>query len=341
MDCHQRTFQGCSGQTSQLWWPSSAVTVPRRWPVGDTSSRCASGSVEGEVADVEQTCIEYSPYYSSCVTAEATKPGGATVGRRYRSPLREQQTAATRRAVVDAARELFVANGWAATGMREVAAAAGVALETVYSHFSSKRGLLRAVADTAVVGDDASEPLAERAEFLAMGEGRRPARVRAAARLLAAVHARTAAIAKLLRQAAAADQEIAEMLQSTRERQRSDVASALELIVGRAPTSVRARRRLGHRQPRGVPAARRGIGLDDPALRGMGRRNAGAGHSTLLTAGGHVHDDHIRRTRRHHHDAHRPRRAATRPRQGRARRSPGLTAQAGSSGGRSARTSRG
>ena len=220
------------------------------------------------------------------MAAEARNRGGATVGRRYRSPLREQQTAATRRAVVDAARELFVANGWAGTGMREVAAAAGVALETVYSHFSSKRGLLRAVADTAVVGDDASEPLAARAEFVAMGEGRRPARVRAAARLLAAVHARTAAIAKLLRQAAAADEEIAEMLQSTRERQRSDVASALELIVGRASDEVRARRRVGHRQPRGVPAARRGIGLDGPAVRGMGRGNAGAGHSTLLTAGG-------------------------------------------------------
>ena len=120
--------------------------------------------------------------------------------------------------------------------MRDVAATAGVALETVYSHFSSKRGLLRAVADAAVVGDDASEPLAARAEFLAMGVGRRPRRVRAAAELLTAVHARTAAIAKLLRQAAAADGEIAEMLHSTRERQRTDVARALELIVGRAPT---------------------------------------------------------------------------------------------------------
>ena len=219
------------------------------------------------------------------MAAEARSAGGASVGRPYRSRLREQQTAATRGAVVDAARELFVANGWAGTGMRDVAAAAGVALETVYSHFSSKRGLLRAVADTAVVGDDASEPLAARAEFVAMGEGRRPVRVRAAARLLAAVHARTAAIAKLLRLAAAADHGIAEMLQLTRERQRSDVASALELIVGRAPRAPSATG-VGHRQPRGVPAARRRVRLDGPAVRGMGRGSAGAGHSTLLTKEG-------------------------------------------------------
>ena len=139
---------------------------------------------------------------------------------------------------MDAARDLFVANGWAATGMREIAAAAGVALETVYSHFSSKRGVLRAVADTAVVGDDAPVPLAQRPEFLAIGRGRRPGRIRAAARLLAAVHVRTADIAKLLRQAAPADEEIAEMLASTRERQRRDQATAFELIVGRPPTTL-------------------------------------------------------------------------------------------------------
>jgi AcrR family transcriptional regulator len=171
------------------------------------------------------------------MTAVARGAGEATVARRYRSRLREHQTAATRGAVLDAARELFVANGWAGTGMRDVAAAAGVALETVYSHFSSKRGLLQAVADTAVVGDDASEPLAQRAEFLAIGVGRRPRRVRAAAQLLTAVQSRTAGIAKLLRQAAAVDGEITAMLQATRERQRSDVSSALELIIGRVPTT--------------------------------------------------------------------------------------------------------
>lgn len=140
--------------------------------------------------------------------------------------------------MVHAAHDLFVANGWAVTGMREVAATAGVAIETVYSHFSSKRGLLRAVVDAAAVGDDAPVPLAQRPEFLAMGQGRRAARVRAAARLATAVQRRTVAVAKLLRQAAPADDEIAEMLQSTRERQRRDVATALELILGRPPTAT-------------------------------------------------------------------------------------------------------
>lgn len=134
------------------------------------------------------------------------------------------------------AHDLFVTKGWAATGMREVASTAGVALETVYSHFSSKRGLLRAVADQAVAGDDAPVALAQRPEFLAMGHGRRAARIRAAARLLTAVQLRTTPVATLLRQAAPADDEIAEMLHSTRERQRQDVATALELIVGRPPT---------------------------------------------------------------------------------------------------------
>jgi len=166
--------------------------------------------------------------------AGAQEPTGR---RPYRSRLREQRAAATKRAIVSAAEELFAANGWAATGMREVAAAAGVATETVYSHFTSKGGLLRAVADAAVVGDDAPVALAERPEFAAMGKGSRAARVRAAAALTTAVNSRTAAIAMVLRQAASGDEEIAEMLSAARERQRDDVAAGMEMLMGRAPTS--------------------------------------------------------------------------------------------------------
>jgi AcrR family transcriptional regulator len=142
----------------------------------------------------------------------------------------------TRRSILDAAHELFTTKGWAATGIRDIAVAAGVAIETVYSHFSSKSGVLRAVVDLAVVGDDAPVPLAERPEFLAIGTGSRAARVRATARVLTMVHVRTAPFARVLREAAPTDDEIDEMLYATRERQRMDVARALELIIGRPPT---------------------------------------------------------------------------------------------------------
>lgn len=164
--------------------------------------------------------------------AQATSP------RTYRSELRTQRAAETRQAVVGAATRLFVEKGWAATGMREIASAAGVALETVYAHFSSKPGVLRAVADAAVVGDDQPVPLAGRPEFLALGRGRRPARIRATARLLTDIQRRTAPIARVLREAAPSDPVIAEQLHVTRENQRRDVASALELVMGRPPTAA-------------------------------------------------------------------------------------------------------
>lgn len=116
--------------------------------------------------------------------------------------------------------------------MRDVADDAGVATETVYAYFPSKRALFQAVIDLAVVGDDQPVALAERAEFAAMGRGTRAQRINAAARVLTGVHGRTVAFAKVLREAANIDQEIAAVLVATRERQRIDVATAAALIVG-------------------------------------------------------------------------------------------------------------
>jgi AcrR family transcriptional regulator len=167
----------------------------------------------------------------------ATRPAPPeTSSRRYASPLRAKRAEETKATLLSTATTLFTTNGWANTGMRDVARHAGVAVETLYSHYSSKRKLFDAVVDHAVAGDDEPVAVAQRPEFLAMGRGRRADRIAAGASLVAAIHHRTAPFAVLLREAAATDEEIAEILRATRERQRQDVAAGLELIMGRPPT---------------------------------------------------------------------------------------------------------
>jgi AcrR family transcriptional regulator len=78
---------------------------------------------------------------------------GVKAARRYHSPLREEQAATTRATVLDAAQRLFVRDGYAATSMQAIADEAGVASKTVYLAFATKSGLLRAVWDVALKGD--------------------------------------------------------------------------------------------------------------------------------------------------------------------------------------------
>ena len=85
--------------------------------------------------------------------------------RRYQSRLRQDSTRRTRQAIVAAAGELFVANGYAATSLADIAVAAGVARPTVFAAFGSKPTLLRQVLDEALAGDDEPVPVADRPWF--------------------------------------------------------------------------------------------------------------------------------------------------------------------------------
>ena len=58
---------------------------------------------------------------------------------------RQRQALETRRLIVEAARALFLDQGYAATTIEGVALQAGVSVSTVYSIFGSKRGILRAI----------------------------------------------------------------------------------------------------------------------------------------------------------------------------------------------------
>jgi AcrR family transcriptional regulator len=90
--------------------------------------------------------------------------------RRYSTALRAEQTALTRRRIVDAARRLFVEHGYVGTTIGAVAQAAGVSVQTVYNVLGGKATLLKAVYDVTLAGDDDPVPIGERPEFRAILE---------------------------------------------------------------------------------------------------------------------------------------------------------------------------
>jgi TetR/AcrR family transcriptional regulator, regulator of autoinduction and epiphytic fitness len=133
-----------------------------------------------------------------------------TVKRRYESVHRREQAVRTRRAILDAAAQLFVDPGYAATPLTAVASAAGVAVQTVYKVFGSKKGLLSALVDVTVAGDDDPLPLAERqfvADIAALPDAR--AKLARYARHLTEVHARQAQVLLAVAAAATADADAA------------------------------------------------------------------------------------------------------------------------------------
>jgi AcrR family transcriptional regulator len=72
--------------------------------------------------------------------------------------VRGIRTRTTRRKIATAASELFIADGYHATTLEQIAVRAGVAVQTVYFHFGNKRSVLKEAVDVAAVGDD--EPVA-------------------------------------------------------------------------------------------------------------------------------------------------------------------------------------
>jgi len=132
--------------------------------------------------------------------------------RRYDSPRRREQAAATRRDILDAAQQLFEKRGYPATSMAAIAAEAGVALKTVYAAFETKRGVLLALWHLLLRGDEEPVPVQERAWFREVLQEPDPARqLRLNARNSRAVKERAAGLLEVLRTAAPTDPELAEL----------------------------------------------------------------------------------------------------------------------------------
>ncbi len=137
--------------------------------------------------------------------AERVKPR-----RSYHSPRRQQQAAATRQAILEAALRLFEQRGYPATTMEQVAAEAGVALKTVYVAFQTKSGLLRALWDLRLKGDQEQAAVAERPWYREVVDEPDPKRqLQRNARNARVVKQRIAGVLRVLRSAAPVDPDAA------------------------------------------------------------------------------------------------------------------------------------
>lgn len=153
--------------------------------------------------------------------------------RRYDSPRRREQAAATRREILAAARLLFERDGYAATTMAAIAREAGVALKTVYVAFETKSGLLRALWNLLLRGDEDDVPINDRRwyqEVLAEPDAER--QLRLGARNACLVKQRVGPVFGVIRSAATSDPDIAALWQRIQtefhDNQRRVVASVAE-----------------------------------------------------------------------------------------------------------------
>ncbi|MGH9282039.1 MAG: TetR/AcrR family transcriptional regulator, partial [Acidimicrobiales bacterium] len=132
--------------------------------------------------------------------------------RRYDSPHRREQAAATRRAVLEAAERLFHEQGFAATTMPAIAAKAGVAVKTVYLALGTKSDVIHALWDLRLGGDDQPIPVPERPWYLALLDEPDPVLIlqRLADRSALVKH-RAGAVLQIVRDAAGADPDVARL----------------------------------------------------------------------------------------------------------------------------------
>jgi AcrR family transcriptional regulator len=130
----------------------------------------------------------------------------AAVGTNVKGSIRKRQTELTRKAILEAARELFMRQGYAATTIEQIASKAGVGLSTIYAVFTNKRTILvevrwQAVQDAGVV-ERFEAALHERNPSQRLNRG--------VAELLRHLYATAGDVFAVERAAAGADPEVAE-----------------------------------------------------------------------------------------------------------------------------------
>jgi AcrR family transcriptional regulator len=143
----------------------------------------------------------------------------------------QARTRLAQRAVLDAARGLFIERGYGATTIDAISTASDVPPATVYRLFSSKQGILKALLDRSIAGDDEPVAVADRPPVQSMLSAPEPDELLARlAAISVDINQRTAPIYRILVSAAASDPDAAALLdQLTHQRQQGQAVIARSL----------------------------------------------------------------------------------------------------------------
>jgi AcrR family transcriptional regulator len=115
----------------------------------------------------------------------------------------------TQRVIIEAASRLFLRHGYNATSIGRIAAEAGVAVQTIYNSVGSKRDLLSRVLDFAAAGERAPAPVPQFMREQAESESDPRRMIAQLVEFWRGALPRTAPVFRIIREAAAADAEIA------------------------------------------------------------------------------------------------------------------------------------
>jgi AcrR family transcriptional regulator len=140
-----------------------------------------------------------------------------TPRRSYNSEGRREAARRNRAAVLAACRELLFREGYHATTVRAVAERAGVSPETVYKSFGGKPGMVKALWDITLAGDDEPVPMGDRPQVREiLGTRELGAKLRLYAAYVRGIHERVAALFALLTQAGPDVGEVLEIAEGER-----------------------------------------------------------------------------------------------------------------------------
>jgi AcrR family transcriptional regulator len=151
----------------------------------------------------------------------------------------QARTRLARRAVVDAARVLFSERGYSATTIDAISDLADVPAATVYRLFSSKLGILKALLDVSIAGDDQAVSVPERPEVSGLLAEQEPDRLIAGfAGVSVAINTRSSDVYRILSSAGGSDPAAAELLadyQRQRDRGQGAIARSLARVDALRP----------------------------------------------------------------------------------------------------------